>query len=378
MRQSRIELNMNRVVRPFTAIELFSGAGGLTVGLKRTGFRVVAAVEVDRDCANTYRANHSEVNLLVKDVRKVTGKELLRHGKISGPDLVAGCPPCQGFSSLTHKYTRPDPRNDLLLEMARLVLELKPRICMMENVPGLAQRGKALLDQFVTQLETDGYVVKWQVLQLADYGVPQWRRRLVLLAGKGFEVAFPKPTHSQNPGSKKQRPWITLRDALPRLTRPITLSVAHEKGGPKAAKWHVTRDMQPQTLRRLQASVPGRPRFDFPLELRPKCHKGDKGFSNVYGRMMWEQIAPTITGGCTTFCKGRFGHPFEDRTLSVREAAVLQTFPLSYEFETQFMDKVCEMIGNALPCRFAQKVSSACMRALIAQDSHRSKVVNQR
>lgn len=143
------------------------------MGLKRAGFRVVAAVEIDGEIAKTYKANHPSVKLINKDIREVTGEEILRKARVDHVMLVAGCPPCQGFSKLTDKYSKDDPRNRLIAEMARIVRELRPRIVMMENVPGLAGRGKRRLNKFVRSLESMGYLVNYDVLQLANYGIPQ-------------------------------------------------------------------------------------------------------------------------------------------------------------------------------------------------------------
>ena len=349
----------------FTAIDLFSGAGGLTLGLKRAGFKVVAAVEVDGEIAKTYQKNHPEVSLIIKDIRKVNGKAILKLTKLKKIDLIAGCPPCQGFSKLTDKYRKKDNRNGLVLEMARVVLELKPAICMMENVPGLAKRGLLLLRRFEKKLESSGYIITKGILQMADYGVPQSRRRLVLLAGKGFKIPLPNPTHSRFADAEsKTKHWITLREVLERNVEPVSFSVAKENGGPQKFNWHVIRDLKPISVERLKFLTPGGTRLEIPQKLRPSCHKNAKGFQNVYGRMSWDSIAPTITSGCVTLSAGRFGHPEKDRTISVREAATIQTFPRDYRFETDKIEKACELIGNALPCKFSQIVSLQCWKAL--------------
>jgi len=349
-----------------TAIDLFCGAGSLTLGLKRAGFNVVAAVELYLAIAKTYEANHPTTKLLIKDVRQVTGRELFKLTGLKEIDLLAGCPPCQGFSKLTDKYHREDPRNDLVLEMARLVKEIMPKMVMMENVSGLANRGKTVLDEFTKILESLGYIVNKEVLQLADFGVPQSRRRLVLLAGKGFYIPMPKQTHCSKGDEKKRlKPWITLADVLKDIGEPVTLSEAMQQGGPQKFNWHVVRDLTGLSIRRFRAVKPGVSRYSLPKELRPKCHRNsNKGFPNVYGRLKWDQVPPTITGGCTTPCKGRFGHPDRLRTISVREAALIQTFPRNYKFDTDFMDTACDLVGNALPYKFAYKAAKTCLSAL--------------
>jgi DNA (cytosine-5)-methyltransferase 1 len=347
----------------FTAIDLFCGAGGLTLGLKRAGFNVVAGVELYPEIAKTYKANHPEVKLLIKDVWEVTGKELFDLIGLKSIDLLAGCPPCQGFSKLTDKYHRKDSRNDLVLEMVRLVQEMSPKMVMMENVSGLATRGKPILDELVRRLEHLGYLVNKEVLQLADYGVPQSRRRLVLLAGKGFYIPMPKRTHCEQGDKKvKLKPWLTLADVLTGNSNPVALSTAIREGGPQKFNWHVVRDLTETSVLRYKATKPGASRYSLPMDLRPRCHRNrKKGFPNVYGRLCWDQVPPTITGGCTTPAKGRFGHPHRLRTISVREAAAIQTFPTHYRFETKFMDTACDLVGNALPCSFARNVAKICL-----------------
>lgn len=357
---------MKQMDKALTAIDLFCGAGGLTLGLKRAGFNVVAGVEINPEIAKTYKANHPTTKLLIRDVQEITGKEILELTGLKEIDLVAGCPPCQGFTTLTTKYHRKDPRNDLVLEMARLVEEMTPNMVMMENVSGLANRGKPLLDEFVGRLESIGYLVNKGVLQMADYGVPQSRRRLVLLAGKGFEIPLPEPTHCRTADGKNGlKPWLTLADVIKNMPKPVTLSRSKKLGGPKKFNWHIVSDLKEISIRRLKTLNAGDGRKSLPKELRPKCHiNSDRGFQNVYGRLSWEQTPPTITSGCTTPCMGRFGHPDELRTISIREAALIQTFPRRYKFDTEFMDTACDLVGNALPCLFARKVAAVCVDAL--------------
>jgi len=350
----------------FTAVDLCCGAGGLTLGLKRAGFNVVAGVELYPEIAKTYKANHPEVKLLIKNVREVTGEELFELTGLKSIDLLAGCPPCQGFSKLTDKFHRIDPRNNLVLEMARLAQELSPKIVMMENVSGLATRGKPILDELVRRLERLGYIVNKEVLQLANYGVPQSRRRLVLLAGKGFYVPMPKRTHcEQGDKEAKLKPWLTLKDVLKGNKEPVTLAQALREGGPEKFNWHVVRDLTEKSIQRYKVTRPGDSRYSLPMSLRPKCHQNsDKGFPNVYGRISWNKVSPTITGGCTTPAKGRFGHPEQLRTLSVREAATIQTFPKNFALITNYMDTACDLVGNALPYKFACKTARTCLSIL--------------
>jgi len=346
------------------AIDVFSGSGGLTVGLKKSGFNVVGAVEIEPHAFATYKANHPEVQAYKQDIRTIKGKSLLALSPNGTVDLLSGCPPCQGFSTLTSRYKRLDPRNNLMLEMSRLVEEIQPKMVMMENVPGLPTKGAALFKQFLDTLDSLGYITEWGVLQVADYGIPQSRQRFVLLSGKGFPIHLPKATHSRI-GKDGLTLWKTLRDAIGFMPEPMILANTQSQGGPQQYNWHVVRSLSPQTLNILKAARPGESRVKLPNELRPPCHQNRKdGFNNVYGRMSWDQVASTITSGCTTVSKGRFGHPDSDRTISVREAALLQTFPMEYIFDTPYIDPVCEMIGNALPCEFAEVLAQQCLNAL--------------
>lgn len=349
------------------SIDLFSGGGGLSEGMRQAGFRILAAVEIDPLAADTFKANHEGAAVIQRDIRNVSGSELLKQSGIEFGelDLLAGCPPCQGFSTLTRKYKREDKRNELIKEVSRLVRETKPRAIMIENVPGLAQKGAQFLREFISDLNDQGYFVTHDVLQVADYGVPQDRKRFVLFAGLGFKICIPKPTHSRC-GYNGQPKWRTVREALQGLGHPISLKESESFGGPRRLNWHVTRNLSDINIQRLKHLKPGGSRFDIPDELRPKCHRGkNQGFSNVYGRMAWDAVSPTITGGCTVLSKGRFGHPSESRTISVREAARLQTFPDTFEFATNYIEYACQIIGNALPCEFARVMSKACQEELL-------------
>ncbi len=347
------------------AIDLFAGGGGLTVGLKRAGFDVVAAIEIEEHSYATYRANHPEVRALKEDVATFSGERLLGLTGKKSIDLLAGCPPCQGFTSLTVKYRKDDDRNDLIFEMARLAEEMKPRALMMENVPGLAKKGAPRYEELKRRLQGIGYDLTDDVLQVADYGVPQLRRRLVLLGGLGFKIDMPMRTHSRN-GENGLNRWKTVKDAIGRVAEPVTLREAKERGEVRLSDWHVVRTLSPENVKRIKVAKAGKTWTSIPERLRPSCHQGGyEGFTNVYGRMKWDQPSPTITGGCTTFSKGRFGHPIQDRTISVREAALLQTFPENYRFDTPYMEHVCNVVGNALPPDFAEAVSRQCQMGLM-------------
>ena len=239
------------------AIDLYAGGGGLTVGLKRAGFEVVAAVEIEEHAYSTYRANHPEVHALKQDVTTVSGEDLLELTGGKRIDLLAGCPPCQGFTSLTAKYRRDDHRNMLIFEMDRLAREIRPRAIMMENVAGLAKKGGSLYRKLKRQLRNLGYRLTEDILEVADYGVPQFRRRLVLFGGLGFEIRLPKPTHSRD-GKNALARWRTVKDAIGHMVEPITLQDAKRHGEVQQSDWHIVRTLSPENVKRMKLAKAGK------------------------------------------------------------------------------------------------------------------------
>lgn len=349
-----------------TSIDLFSGGGGLSQGLQNAGFNIIGAVENDHIAVETYKVNYPNATVFEQDIRFISGEQFLKklNLKKGELDLLAACPPCQSFSTLTRNFNILDYRNSLINEVARLVESIMPKSIMIENVPGIVKRGRSFLNEFIVKLEYLGYIVNFDVLQVADYGVPQSRKRFVLLAGLGKEIKIPEPTHSKE-GIDGKSKWRTVSDAISDLDEPITINESFEYGGPQKLNWNIVRRLSEINLKRLAYLKPGANRFDIPDNLRPKCHQGrNTGFNNVYGRMSWYSPAPTITGGCTVLSKGRFGHPEKQRAISVREAARLQTFPDNYRFKTNSIDRVSQIIGNALPCLFAERMAEACYKKL--------------
>ncbi|RJQ50965.1 MAG: DNA cytosine methyltransferase [Desulfobacteraceae bacterium] len=318
-----------------TAFDLFCGCGGLTLGLKKAGFRVLGAVEIDSLAVKTYEANHRDVKVWEADIRTLEPADLLEEVGLEkgGLDLLAGCPPCQGFSTmrtLNGALNIEDPRNALLFEFQRFVEAFRPRAVMMENVPGLAEDERFAI--FCARMEKLGYLGDHRILNAAEYGVPQRRLRLIYLAG--FRMAIPF--------AERTRKMKTVEDAIGSLPK------AGESGDPV----HDMPETRTPRIMELIRRIPkdGGSRTDLPEEDQLDCHKRCNGFKDVYGRMAWDDVAPTITSGCFNPSKGRFLHPEEDRAITMREAALLQGFPRRYKFPTtDNKSAVASMIGNALP-----------------------------
>ena len=338
-----------------TAIDLFAGCGGLTCGLKLAGFRVVGAVEVASLPAATYLENHPKVSMKESDIRTIDPeawmKELgLKAGEL---DLLAGCPPCQGFSTLrTNNGARSnrDRRNNLVREIVRLVEAFQPKAILMENVPGL--RSKAVFKEFVSELQALGYLPKEDIHDVVKYGVPQRRKRLVLAAGRGFAIPFANEVEGMK----------TVRDAISMLPA----------AGSGTEHWHDRPEHRtPLMMRRIRATPKdGGSRSSWPKKLWLECHKNTDGFKDVYGRMKWDAPSPTITGGCFNPSRGRYLHPEEDRGITLREAALLQTFPLDYSFPHHASkQEVALMIGNAIPPDFVKLQGEQVIRAIKAAHS---------
>ncbi|HDR9180461.1 TPA: DNA cytosine methyltransferase [Burkholderia cepacia] len=335
----------------YTAIDLFSGCGGLSRGLKDAGFDVLGAVEIDGKARETYSLNHADIPLVGDDIRKVSARQLLtRCGLRKGElDLLAGCPPCQGFSTLrvrNGKLAATDSRNDLIDEFARLALGLRPKMIMMENVPALARYDK--FGKFVADLKANGYNIVTRVLDVGAFGVPQRRKRLILSASR-----IGQPQLAAEAASR-----ITVRNAIGHLPH------AGQSGDP-------LHDLtSPRRSARVQAIIEAIPkdggsRHSLPESLQLNCHANTSGFNDVYGRMKWDDVAPTITSGCCNPSKGRFIHPSEHRPITLREAAVLQGFPIDYQFNLAHgKESISLMIGNALPPPFIAAHSKAIMSAL--------------
>ena len=327
--------------RRLAAIDLFSGCGGLTVGLKRAGIEVLAAVENWDLAAEAYKMNHPMIRMVRSDIREINPTDLMRElGLQTGQlDLLAGCPPCQGFSGLrTLNGTRPvsDIRNDLIFDFVRFAIAFLPKTILLENVPALATDER---HQRVTSILTAaGYTCATRILDAADFGVPQRRRRMLLLASRVGYPTFPKPAQNR----------ITVRSAIAGLPLP----------GSSGDALHDSLTVHAPRVFKMIEQIPkdGGSRADLGPDAQLDCHRRLNGFHDIYGRMRWDDVAPTITSGCINPSKGRFLHPEQDRAITLREASLLQGFPRRYRLPLEKgRHPNAQLIGNAFPPEFVRR-----------------------
>lgn len=340
----------NMLKNKIEAIDLFCGAGGLSCGLSAEGIHIKAGIDIDPHCEYPFTANHKGAKFLLRDVAKLTGEELVKHWSHDSIRLLAGCAPCQPFSSYANTRAAADSSKwGLLYEFARLVKETKPDLVTMENVPRLIREQPFL--EFLRVLQELKYEVAYGVLNAADFGAAQQRRRLVLVASKHGKAKLPEATH---PGLEH---WITVRDKISKLP-VLRAGEAHAKDS-----LHVASELSPLNLRRIRASNPGGTWRDWPKELVADCHKKESGkhSAGVYGRMEWDKPAPTMTTLCNGYGNGRFGHPEQDRAITLREAAIFQSFPPKYKFvkagQPVQIRPIARLIGNAVPPKLGEAVA---------------------
>ncbi|TBW09529.1 DNA cytosine methyltransferase [Azotobacter chroococcum subsp. isscasi] len=335
------------------AVDLFCGAGGLTAGLRQSGIYVRAGYDIDDNCQYAYERNNHAA-FVSKSVEDVPAAEVMAWYRPGYIKLLAGCAPCQPFSTYNQgRDTRSDRKWPLLYAFKRLIEGVKPELVTMENVPDVTKH--KVYHDFVATLKGNGYFVWDEPVSCVEYGLPQQRRRHVLLASKLGPISLIPKTHSGKP--------VTVQDAIGHLPQ-----LSAGECDPKDPL-HRSASLTPMNLKRIIYSRPGGTWRDWPADLRAKCHQKDSGktYPSVYGRMRWDEPGPTMTTLCYGFGNGRFGHPEQNRAISLREAATLQSFPLDYEFmpaEKINFKSVGRMIGNAVPVRLGEVIGISLMRHL--------------
>ncbi|WP_084697629.1 DNA cytosine methyltransferase [Paracoccus sp. S4493] len=330
------------------AVDLFCGVGGLTHGLSRGGIDVVAGYDIDAACRFAYERNN-EAKFIECDVGELDAVDVRERLSGANVTLMAGCAPCQPFStySRTGRAEKAGTDWNLVAKFGELVQKVQPDLVTMENVPALKEH--SVFKRFIASLE--GYAVSWRIVQCAEIGIPQTRKRLVLLASRLSDVA---PSISWTTRHK-----ITVRETISSLPR---LAAGEES---LSDPLHVACTLSDLNMQRIKASKPGGTWRDWPEELRATCHRRSSGgtFPSVYGRMEWDQPAPTMTTQCFGYGNGRFGHPDQDRAISLREAAMLQTFPANYEFvppgQPVRFSSLGRLIGNAVPVRLGERIAES-------------------
>ncbi len=335
-----------------SCIDLFCGAGGLTHGLSLEGIRVKAGIDLDPACLYPYEINNS-AKFIECDVSVISSSEISSMFDKSSARVLAGCAPCQPFSSYRHGFdNKSDQKWRLLYEFGRIARETRPDIVTMENVPSV--RRHQVFHDFVNGLKRQGYSVWANVVNCVGYRVPQYRNRMVLLASLHGTIKLIDPI-------KDKRKYKTVRKAIGHL-RPIEAGQSAPRD-----RLHVSSGLSSTNLARIKASKPGGTWKDWPKRLIADCHKIESGqtYKSVYGRMDWDKPAPTITTQCYGFGNGRFGHPEQDRAISLREATILQSFPRSYKFippdDPINFSVIGRLIGNAVPVELGKAIAKSIM-----------------
>ena len=369
-----------------TAIDLFAGAGGLSEGFRMEDFHILAANDFDKDAANTYKLNHPEVHFLDGPIQNITGREILKAAGIKKRelDVLIGGPPCQAFSVYNHQRGFHDERSGLFREYIRIVEALEPKTIVMENVTGMSsvEKGRAIIE-IQESLEKLGYTIEYKILKAEDYGVPQERRRLIFLGvHNNYSILWPEPTHNKD-GNKKLKKFNTVWDAvsdLPMLNidegfeegihinNPLSNLQKYLRKDSKLIFNHFAPHLTPINIQRMQFIPQGGSWRDIPHDLLPDGMKRAKRSDHTkrYGRLMQNGLASTILTRCDPHW-GAFIHPTQDRTLTVREAARLQTFPDRIKFLGARVEQY-KQVGNAVPPLLGKAIAKSIKNILTLEN----------
>jgi len=350
-----------RLKTEIAAVDIFCGVGGLTKGLCQAGIKVVAGIDFDQDCEFPFTENN-QAQFHCQDVAKVDPKFVAALFPKTGFRVLSGCAPCQPFSRYGRTATKRRSKWSLLSDFARIAEEVRPDVITIENVPELTLH--PVFKELLSRLTDVGYDLAYDTLFCPQYGVPQRRKRLVLLASLHGEIALPLPTYTSFR-------FPTVRNVLENLPRLEAGQVDD------ADHLHRSSNLSDLNLKRIKRSNPGGTWRDWPKSLRSNCHKLKSGatFPSVYGRMAWDEPSPTITTQFFGFGNGRFGHPEQDRAISLREGALLQSFPKNYRFcdkgSQLSFQKMGQLIGNAVPVRLGRAIGLAIRKHLKRIETNR-------
>lgn len=333
------------------AVDLFCGAGGLSYGMQQAGIAISGGIDIDPACKYPFETNvKSKFHL--HNVAEIPSDFLASLFAKRQTRILAGCAPCQPFSTYTQGSTGGKRQWELLPKFGEIVREIQPEVVTMENVPRLTAH--PVFEEFLNILNLAHYQISHQVVRCADYGVPQTRSRLVLLASRLGEIQLLPPTHTDDE-------HLTVRDTIQHLE-------SIDAGGTSAFDpLHRSSGLSQKNMHRIRQSKPGGTWRDWDDDLRAQCHTRESGrtYPGVYGRMQWDRPAPTITTQFHGFGSGRFGHPEQDRAISLREGSLLQTFPEDYSFvpdgHTIQITPVARLIGNAVPVKLGEAIGRSIM-----------------
>lgn len=341
---------MNNYILPIKVFDFFSGCGGSSKGFEQAGLDLVFALDNDPDSKDTFKENMPGVHFELSDIEDFSVSQLTPFIESSKghPILFCGCAPCQPFTKQNTQPKNAIQKRTLLGEFQKFVECYTPELVFVENVPGMQKvQGKnGPFLSFVQTLDELDYEFKFGVLASQDYGVPQVRRRLVLIASQLGKIAFPEKTHG--PGTPNPN-YSTVRKKIEHLP-PIEAGETYPDD-----PIHRASNLSDTNLRRIKSLSEGQDRRNWPDELKLPCHSnGYNGHTDVYGRMWWDEPASCLTTRCISLSNGRFGHPEQNRAISVREAALLQTFPEDYVFKGGIVS-MARQIGNAVPVLLAKQ-----------------------
>lgn len=339
--------------RPLAAVDFFCGAGGMSFGLQKAGIQILAGIDNAIDCEATYLANIQGAKYIRHDISRLSAPELGRRLNISPDDddlIFAGCSPCQFWSKIRTDKSKSEKTAYLLKQFQKFIRFFRPGFIVVENVPGLfRKKGVSILPDFLDFLATLGYVWDDGIVNANHYGVPQNRRRYLLIATRLQEnVLLPAPIIGKN---------FTVEKFIGRANGFMPIPAGHRD---TTSFLHTAAGLSDQNLRRIMATTTSggcRAAWKDDSELQICAYKGkDEIFKDVYGRMFWDRPAPTITTRFNSFSNGRFGHPDEHRAISIREGATLQTFPHEFEFKGSNLSSLARQIGNAVPPELARRI----------------------
>jgi DNA (cytosine-5)-methyltransferase 1 len=350
---------MVRQMPKLKAVDFFCGAGGMTNGFQKAGVRVIAGIDIANDCKSTYEFNNPHSKFILADIKKLRADSLETAIDIQKRDdtlIFIGCSPCQYWTKILTTKEKSAESKNLLMDFKKFIDYYLPGFIVIENVPGILSTKNSPLDVFLRFLKKNGYVFRHGIINASHFGVPQTRKRFLLIASRvTTEIQFPERKNDTIP---------TVRDFIGSNKNFPVLNAGHIDN---ATTLHTTAGLSPKNLQRLQATPHnGGTRLAYVNKKNlaiPSQYKNKRVFVDTYGRMSWDKPAPTITTKFISLSNGRFGHPDQDRALSLREGATLQTFEQTYQFFGNSLGSLARQIGNAVPPVLAQHIASIIIKS---------------